>query len=62
MDREYNGWLIRTQGGFSMVKHYVARKGDLYHWAFLLRDCKAFCDARDNGGDIGELYLKPLYV
>ena len=60
--KEYNGWDIEKVGGFCTMKRYVAAKGDLWHWAFLLRECKKFCDTRDKGGDIGELYLKSLYI
>jgi len=57
----YNGWDITKEGGYCTIKRYVASKGDLWHWAFLLRECKVFCDTRDNGGSIGKIYLKPLY-
>ena len=62
MIREYNGWQIEAQGGFCTMKRYVASRGDRWHWAFLLRECKGFCDIRNEGGNIKELYLKPLYI
>lgn len=61
MKREYNGWKILTTGGFSTIKRFIASRGDKNHWAFRLRDCKKFCDLRDNGGKIELLYLTPLY-
>ena len=64
--RKYNGWLIETQGGFCTMKRYVASRGDKWHWAFRLYECKALCDKRDAGEDIGGiyggLYLRPLYA
>ena len=60
--RYYNGWIITTAGGFMTMKRFIAHKGELSHWAFLLRECKEFCDKRDNGETIRELYLKPLYA
>jgi len=62
MARYYNGWQIETQGGFCTMKRYVARKGNQWHWAFLLRDCKGICDSRDKGIEPSRLYLNPLYV
>jgi len=62
MVKYYNGWEISSEGGFCTIKRYVARKEDLWHWAFRLKDCKQFCDMRDNGGIIEQLYLKPLYI
>ena len=58
----YNGWSINKVGGFITIKRYVAQKQDNWHWAFLLRDCKKFCDDRDNGKEIEELYLRSLYT
>jgi len=58
----YNGWSIGKVGGFCTVRRYVARKGSLQHWAFLLRECKELCDARDRNEKINALYLKPLYI
>ena len=60
--KKYNGWLIEAQGGFCTMKRYHATKGDKWHWAFLLRECKQFCDMRDAGGEIKKLYLSPLYI
>jgi len=59
---KYNGWQIIKLGGLCTMKRYHAQKGDLWHWAFLLRECKAFCDVIDSGGTIPELYLRPLYI
>ena len=61
-DLNYKGWLIEKTGGFYTMKRYVALKGDRWHWAFLLRECKQFCDTRDAGGEIKDLYLKSLYI
>jgi len=64
---KYNGWIITSEGGFITIKRFEATKLDeydhniLYHWAFRLKDCKALCDKRDAGEEIGQLYLKPLY-
>lgn len=60
--KQYNGWIIERTGGFCTIKRYVARKGNQWHWAFKLRECKHFCDQRDSGGTISDLYLKPLYI
>lgn len=60
--REYNGWSIETAGGFCTIKRYIARKGKDWHWAFLLRECKNFCDLRNAGKEIPKLYLTPLYI
>ncbi len=60
--KKYNGWVIEGVGGFCTMKRYVVRKGELWHWAFLLRECKELCDTRDNGGSIKEIYLKSLYI
>ena len=60
--REYNGWQIENVGGFCTMKRYIASKGNMWHWAFLLRECKELCDLRDNGKEIKELYLRPLYI
>ena len=59
--KEYNGWQIEKVGGFATMKRYVASKGELWHWAFLLRECKELCNTRDEGGKIKDLYLRPLY-
>lgn len=61
MIREYNGWIITTVGGFMTLKRFEARKGENWHWAFRLRDCRELCDSRDGGNPIKELYLRPLY-
>ena len=58
----YNGWNIIKMGGLCTMKRYHAQKDNNWHWAFLLRECKQFCDIRDNGGTIKDLYLKPLYI
>ncbi len=60
--KQYNGWSIEKVGGFCTIKRYIATKGKLWHWAFLLRECKGLCDTRDNGGSIKGLYLKSLYI
>lgn len=62
MTNLYNGWIIEKVGGFCTMQRYHAKKGNLWHWAFLLRECKALCDTRDEGGEVKELYLKPLYI
>ena len=59
---EYNGWQIIKLGGCCTMSRYHAQKGDQWHWAFLLRECKRFCDLRDSGAEISKLYLKPLYI
>lgn len=59
---EYKGWSINKVGGVITHKRYEAYKGDNWHWAFLLRECKELCDIRDNGGEISKLYLKNLYT
>ncbi len=59
--KHYNGWTIINLGGHVEMKRYHAQKDKLWHWAFLLRDCKAFCDKRDAGETIPNLYLHPLY-
>ena len=60
--KSYNGWSIEKVGGFCTMTRYIARKGKLWHWTFLLRECKACCDLRDNGTEISDLYLRPLYI
>lgn len=62
MIRNYNGWVIEATGGFCTIKRFIAYKNGQSHWAFLLRDCKEFCDIRDGGGEIKNLYLEPLYI
>ncbi len=57
----HNGWRISSTGGFCTMKRFIASKGNLSHWAFLLRDCKHLCDERDAGREIPQLYLQPLY-
>lgn len=44
-----------------MIRHFLARKEGFRHWAFKLKECKAFCTVRDNGGTIPEIYTRPLY-
>jgi len=60
--KEYNGWQIEKVGGFCTMKRYIARKGDKWHWSFLLRECKKLCDSQDIGVEIPRLYLRDLYV
>ena len=62
MVRNYNGWVIHAEGGFMTIKRFIAHKDSKSHWAFRLRECKEFCDIRDRGGEIGGLYLQPLYA
>jgi len=62
MIRKYNNWNIETEGGHITIKRFDATKGNLWHWAFRLKDCKALCDKRDNGEEIDSLYLKSLYL
>ena len=59
--KKYNEWYIEKVGGFVTTKRYIATKGTMWHWAFLLRECKNFYDIRDSGGEIKTLYLSPLY-
>ena len=61
MIRKYNNWIVETTGGFFTIKRFIAHKDGQSHWAFRLKDCKEFCDIIDNGGEIKELYKKPLY-
>ena len=58
---EYKGWVIASRGGFCTMKHFVAQKNELWHWAFKLAQCLDFCDQRDNGLELNPLYLKGLY-
>ena len=62
---QYKDWYISSRGGHGTFKRYVAEKGDEkgddWHWAFTLKECVAFCDSRDNGQSIHDLYTKPLY-
>ena len=62
MVRNYNGWIIETTGGFMTLKRFIAHKSGQSHWAFRLKECKEFCDIRDNGEHIKKLYLEPLYI
>lgn len=62
MIRKYNGWTIETVGGHITLKRFVAYKNGKTLWAFRLKECKQFCDIRDNGGEINKLYLESLYV
>ena len=59
---EHNGWEITSHGGYSMIRHFIASKNGLHHWAFTLRECVKFCDERDDGMNIEDLYLQPLYL
>ena len=62
---EYNGWKIESVGGYSMMKHFIAEKGELWHWCFKLYECKEVCDLRDAGKEneieYFKLYTQPLY-
>lgn len=62
MFRHYNGWRIIKEGGFCTMTRYSAAKSGQWHWAFLLRECKDFCDLRDGGKEIPKLYLESLYT
>jgi len=65
MVRKHNGWIITATGGYFTLKRFIAHKGakgEITHWSFRLKDCKRFCDMRDNGETIDNLYLNPLYI
>ena len=58
----YRDWAIIRRGGFSMVRHYTARKGEGFIVDWKLRDLVALIDKVEAGETIPDFNKRTPYI
>ena len=51
-DYEYRGWDIYRRGGFSMMRHFSAYKGERFFCRFKLKDLRETLDRAESNPDM----------